>query len=263
MTARTMFRASIAVGEREVPVRMYAAAQDARIHFRLLHAEDLQPVEQTMVDPRTDEPVDAVSMQRGIEVEPGVFVAFTKEELDQLAPATERTMEVEGFLDRDTVDPAWFDRPYYLGPDGPDAEYAAFATALANRHRVAIVRFAMRKKNYVGAVLAEGGNLVLMTLHPAEDIAIASRLEEDEGARKSVDPKQVALAEQLIATLEADFDPAAYEDEHRARLEALLERKREGKPIPRPRRGKAPAPADDLADALRKSLHHAKEKRSA
>src|SRR5690606_41494250 len=93
MTARTMFRASIAVGEREVPVRMYAAAQDARIHFRLLHAEDRQPVEQTMVDPRTDEPVDAASMQRGIEVEPGVVVACTKEALGQLAPAHPRTQE--------------------------------------------------------------------------------------------------------------------------------------------------------------------------
>lgn len=263
MTARTMFRARIAVGELEVPVRMYAAAQDARIHFRLLHAEDLHPVEQTMVDPRTDEPVDAASMQRGIEVEPGVFVTFSKEELEQLTPATERTMEVEGFLDREAVDPAWFDRPYYLGPDGPITDYAAFAAALAKRRQVAILRFSMRKKNYVGAVLEERGNLVLLTLHPAEDIALSAQLEEDESARKSVDPKQVALAEQLIATLEADFDPHAYEDEHRARLEALLERKRAGESIDLPKRRTEPARAEDLAEALRKSLRHAKEKRSA
>jgi DNA end-binding protein Ku len=246
-----MWKADLLVDEVRVPVKLYAAARDAGVPFRLLHAADRSPVKQRMVDPATGEPVAPEDIRRGVEVEKGVFVLLDDEERSQLEPKPARDIVVEQVVDRALVDERWFDRPYYLGPDGDDERYFALAAALEQSHRLCIARWTMRKKRYAGAVHARGGYLLLDTLRAAEEIVPlgAVRAPPD----RVPDKREIALAEQLIGTLEDRFDPAAYRDEHRERVLELIESKASGKTLRFGKR-KPPKRSDDLTKSLKASL---------
>src|SRR5215510_2653804 len=115
---RAMWKASLELGKLRVPVKLYGGVEERKIHFRLLHAKDRVPVAQRMVDPRSDEEVPAEDIRRGIELEPGLFVVVAPEERESAQPEASRAIAVTRVVPRDAIDIAWFERPYFLGPDG-------------------------------------------------------------------------------------------------------------------------------------------------
>lgn len=261
MAARAIWKGALHVGdEPPVAVKLYSAAQDRRIHFRLLHAKDTTPVQQRMVSGDSCEPVPSEQVQRGFQVEPGVFVLLEDEELAGLEPEPTREVQVLTFVPRGAIDVPWYDRPYWLGPDGDQEAYFALARALEETGREGIARWTMRKKSYVGALRAEHGRLLLNTLRRSEEVLRAEELEAPGG--RALDDREIELAERLLSSLEDRFDPAAYKDEYRERVMALIESKAEGKPmkLPKPKRRRA---EKSLVKALEQSLRRAKEPRVA
>jgi DNA end-binding protein Ku len=260
MAARAMWKASIRFGDVSVPVRMYSAAQDKDVHFHMLHERDQERVRQRMVHPGTGEEVPRDQIRRGFEVEPGTFVLLTPEELEQLTPEASREISVTHFVPRDAIDQAWYVRPYYLGPDGEDARYAALAAALEKEGRAGVAHWVTRKKQYSGALHGRDGRLVLLTMRPAEEVVDVSQLEAPGG--RPLDKRELQLAEQLVSALTADFDPAAFRDEHRDRVLELIEAKRTGGKIHKPRVPRKAEPAS-LATALAASLKHVRKERKS
>jgi DNA end-binding protein Ku len=261
VTARAIFKATIHVGELALPVKLYSAVEDRRVHFRLLHAEDLQPVVQQMVNPRTGEPVPPEEVRKGYEVEPGKFVVLDPDELARLLePPGDRRMEVTQVVPRTALPVECLDRAYWLGPDeSPEesrVEHVALARALEEEDRVAIVTFTMRKRRYHGAVIGERGQLGLVTLVDPRGLVLPSAPVTDEA--KPLDARQLALAQQLVEIMRAPFDPAAHHDEHRARVLELVERKKAGEAIPTDL-PPPPAGTADLLRALEESLRRARE----
>lgn len=258
--ARAMWKASLRLGEHELPVKLYAAVEDRGVHFRLLHARDHVPVTQRMVDPASGEEVPKEEVQRGLEVDEGIFVVLTPEELTQAEPDASRTIEVTRFVPRDAIDLAWYRRPYLLGPDGSDADYFALARALAESGRHGIARWVMRRKRYVGALAPRGDHLALVAMKSAEEVVAADQLERPGGP--AIGQGERRLAEQLVSTLDAPFEPEALRDEYRERVRALVEAKAEGGSVAF-EEPPAPAAPADLSDALRESLRAAKERQVA
>jgi DNA end-binding protein Ku len=258
--ARAMWKAALRFGDQELAVKLYAAVEDRDVHFRLLHAKDHVPVTQRMVDPVSDEEVAPDEARRGLEVERGVFVLLRDEELEAVQPAASRAIEVTRFVPRAAIDPGWYRRPYWLGPDGSDADYFALARALAESERCGLARWVMRKKRYVGALAASDGYLALVAMAPAEEVVTGAQLAPPEGAPIRKEERQ--LAEQLLAALDAPFDPAVLRDPLRERLRDLIAAKAEGRTLAPERAPARPAPKD-LQRALRASVAAAKEKRVA
>lgn len=258
--ARAIWKGVIRFGDVEVPVKLYSAVQDRSVHFRLLHEKDHEPVKQRMVNPVTGEEVEYSEIRRGYEIEEGVFVVLDEEELDALEPEKSRDIEITRFVPYDAVGPAWYDRPYHLGPDGDDEAYFALTDALEGRGEEGIARWTMRNKEYVGALRVEGDHLMLITLRHVGEVVPASALEAP-GGRKP-EPQELKMAEQLVAALEAEFDPAEYTDEYRDRVMELIEAKAEGKTVEfrQPERRVA---AGDLQATLEASLAAARERKSA
>ncbi|MGH7475620.1 MAG: Ku protein [Longimicrobiales bacterium] len=256
--ARAIWKAVVRVGSEAVPVKLYSAVQDRGIHFRLLHEKDLEPVKQRMVNSITGEEVPRERIRKGYEAEPGVFVILEDEELAELEPAPSRDVEITRFVDPIHIDHQWYDRPYYLGPDGDDTAYAALVKALAAESTEGVARWTMRKKRYIGALRADGEHLALITLRHTQEVVPAAALEPPGG--RALDEREVAMARQLVGALEADFDPSEYHDEYRERVLALIEAKAQGRALElqRPRRRKA---QKSLADALEASLRSARKEK--
>lgn len=258
MAARAMWKGVIRFGDAKVPVKLYSAVQDRSVHFRLLHDKDRSPVKQAMVNPETDEVVDYSDTRRAYQTDDGSLVVFDKEELDALMPAPSRDIEVMHFMPPSVIDHRWYDRPYYLGPDGGEDDYFALIEALAHTGKEGLARWVMRNKAYTGALRLHDGVPMLMSLRSEEQVVSADALEPPKG--KKLDAKELDMARQLIGMLEARFDPEEYHDEYRARVMELIEAKQRGESVkvtPIRRR----EPSDDLSKALEASLN--KERKRA
>lgn len=258
--ARAIWKGVLQLGAVEVPVKLYSAVEDRGVHFRLLNARKLEPVKQRMVSPDTGKPVVADEVRKGYEVEPGTFVLLEEDELAALAPEPSRDIEVAHFVPRAAVPHAWFDRPYYLGPDGADGDYFALARALQAEDHIGIARWVMRQQDYAGAVLPHGDFLMLVTLRHAGEVVPASALPSPAGRKP--DERELRMASQLVEALEGDFDPSAFRDEYRERVRELIAAKAAGKPI-ETRHYEPEAPADTLGNLLKASLRTARERKVA
>jgi DNA end-binding protein Ku len=251
MPTRAMWKADLVLDELRVPVKLYAAVRDTRVHFRLLHAKDHVPVKQQMVDSDTQEPVPPEETRRAVQVERGVYVALTPQELAAIAPKPSRDITVERVVTADKLDERWFDRPYYLGPDGADDAYFALAAALEAKSWIGIAHWVLRNKSYSGALYGSDGYLLLDTLRGTQEVV------EIEGVRtppgRAPDPREIKLAEQLIDTLEDEFDLTKYKDEYREQVLALLEAKAKGKVVRFPKAARR-KPSDSLLKDLQASL---------
>lgn len=261
MTARAMWKAVIKLdggkaGAGNVPIKLYAGVRGKPFSFHLLHAEDGQRVEQRIVNPETGEAVAPSDVRKGFEVSSGVFVLVEPDELKVAAPSPSRDIEVHAFVPRASIEPVWLERPYYLGPDGAAEHYFALAEALHATARAGIVTFVMRGKRYAGALCELHGYLALITLRHEEEVVQAPALPSS--AKRAADPKELALAEQLVGSLEGEFEPDAYQSEYRSRLQKLIEAKASGKRIATVRPIEREPTEKSLAAALKASLAKSK-----
>jgi DNA end-binding protein Ku len=252
MAARAIWKGVVRVGTLRVPVKLYSAITDRKVHFRLLHKTDHEPVKQQLVSADDGETVEYAEVRKAYPLTRGRMVLLEKEELEKLEPEDSRDIAVTRFVNAAELDHRLYERPYYLGPDGDAKAYFAAAAALQRKEKQGIARWVMRDKEYIGALVAEDGYLMLITLRRADEIIAADALKAPGG--RELQARELQMAEQLIEALHGDFEPSQYRDQYRARVLDLVETKAAGKKpkvVPfRPKKQKE----DQLADALQASL---------
>ena len=257
MAARAIWKGVVHVGTLTVPVKLYSAVQAHTVHFRLLHKTDKQPVKQQLVSSETDEPIEYESVKKAFPIARGRLVMLEKEELEKLEPKDSRDIEVTRFVDAGDIDHRWYERAYYLGPDGNEKAYFAAAAALSRKKKEGVARWVMRDRSYVGALRAEQGYLMLITLRHAEEIIAAEALKPPAG--RPLAQREVEMAGQLLEALHDTFDPAAFKDEYRERVMELVETKAAGRK-PKVVKFRPKKDTDDVTDALAASLAGMKKK---
>jgi DNA end-binding protein Ku len=261
--ARAIWSGSISFGLLNVPVKLYSAVARRGISLREIRESDGARIRHRRVAEGTDEEVPYEKIIKAFEITPDRYVPLSKDEMASLDPKKTRAIEVQDFVEIAEIDPIYFDSPYYLGPaDGAEKAYSLLAQAMERSGKVAIARFVFRNKEHLAAIRTSGGVLTLTTMRFADEVVPVGELEEvlPDKAPK-VAKKEQEMAEQLIESLSADFDPTAYRDEYREQLLGLIERKAEGKEIvaseaEAPQATKAP----DLMAALEESIAAVKDK---
>jgi DNA end-binding protein Ku len=260
MAARAIWKGNLKLNSTKVPVKLYSAVKDQSVRFHVLEVKSQTRVKQHMINPETGDEVSKEEVRKGFEVEPGTFVILDEEELQSLEPEASRDIEVEQFVPPEAIPPEYYDRPYYLAPDGDAAAYFALAEALQNKNREGVVRWVMRKQIYVGALRAEDDHLVLLTLRNAEEVLSAKDLPRPAG--RAPDKKELNMAKQLVELLKGEFDPKDYKDEYRARVMEFVEKKAKGHK-PRLQLVKAKKKSASLDKVLSKSIEALKKHKKA
>lgn len=264
--ARAIWKGVIRLGASSIPVKLYSAAQDKSIRFRLLDPKKHEPVKQQMIDPRgagakDDEIIEHEEVQRAWQSKAGLLIMLSDEELESTEPKPSRDIDVSRFVDPEKVPAAYYERPYWVGPDEKGGSaYFALARALGDAKKLGVVRWVMRGKEYVGALTAKDGYLVLVTMRNKGEVVLASQLPTPAG--RELSRKEMDMAKALVESMRGDFDIAQFKDTYRERVLELVEAKAKGKVLRFP---KAPVrrEAKDLASVLEKSLAAAKKRKSA
>jgi DNA end-binding protein Ku len=255
--ARAIWKGRLLIGERELAVKMYSAIQDRTVHFRLLDKESLSPVKQRIVRKTDGKEVQKDERRKAYALDPERAVMLAPDELDELEPETSRDIELSRFVPPGLLAEQWYDRPYYLGPDGDEKSYFALVEALEQRKVLGIARWVMRRKRYLGALTALDGYLTMVTLRRAEQVLEAPAVKP-----APVNEKELKLAERLVEEISGDFDPRLWQDEYQERVRKLIEAKARGKKIALRAPGRKQA-SGGLGEQLRQSLESVKERRVA
>jgi DNA end-binding protein Ku len=255
-----MWKGALALGKHSVSVTVFAAIEDRSIRFHMLHKKDHAAVEQHIVRKDTGKDVKREDIRKAFSVRSDTAVILQPEDLEKLTPPESRDIQLLRFVTPETLGDQWFDRPYYLGPDGDNESYFALAQALTDKNLVGIARWVMRKKRYVGALTAVDGYLALTTMRRADQVLRFSDIEPAASMKPMAN--ELKLAEQLIKSIEADFEPQQWQNEYRERLLELIKSKARGERV-KPVRVVKKKPQASLAASLKASIAAAKEKKVA
>lgn len=239
---------------------MYPAIDEHDLELHLVHVKDGSRIGYRKVCKEEGEPVPDDEIAKAYEVE-GELVLLEPDDFEAAETDGFKTIEILAFVAEAEIDPIFFERSFYLGPqDGAEKVYALLVKALERAGLVGVVRFVFHDREHLGALRVRDGALVLARMHFADEIRTLEGVLPDR--RPEVDPRELEMALELVERFTGEFDPGDYEDRYRARLLEIVERKRRGGDV-RTVQPEAPAETTDLLAALRESLaRHAREKQS-
>jgi DNA end-binding protein Ku len=253
--ARAIATGTISFGLVSIPVKLYSATQaSAGISFNMLHAKCGTRLKQQYICPRDNEIVGRDQTVKGYEFAKDQYVTFTPEELKSLEEKATQTIEISEFVPLEKIDPVYFDKAYYLGPEkGGEKAYRLLSEAMRETGRSGLARYAARGKQYLVLLRpsADGG-LVMQQLLYADEVRPASDVPMVDAEVKE---SELKLAKQLIEQIASEtFEPTKYEDDVRKRIEEDIKRKVDGQEIAVAGPEPEPARIIDLMEALKASL---------
>jgi DNA end-binding protein Ku len=254
--ARAIWSGAISFGLVNVPVKLYTATSPKTVRFNQLSSKTGARIRQKRVDPTTDEEVPYEDIVKGYEITPDRFVTITNEELEALDPKATRTVDIEEFVDLVEIDPIYYDHNYYLAPTAGGAKaYRLLLDAMREAGKVGIGKVVLRSKQQLCALRPTGDVLALTTMLWGDEVLSPDRLDEiGEIEEAQATDRELKMAEQLIDSLSAEFEPTKFHDEYREQVLALIEAKANGEEIAVQPQVEEPAAAPDLMAALEASL---------
>ena len=253
MAPRSIWNGTITFGLVNVPVKVYSATESKSVHFHHVHLPDGARIEHRKVCPKEDKEVGSDEVVKGYEVAQGKFVELTKDEIAAAAGERSKLIDVEHFVTGDDIDPAFYDKTYYLGTadEGEDA-YRLLYRALEKSGKVAIGRWVFHDRERLVAVKPLDKLLALHVMNFHDEVVEPDDLDLPSPQKNPTD-RELKMAEKLVTSLKASFEPHKYADSYREAVLAVIERKRKGEEIdvsePEPKEE-----TDDLAAALEASL---------
>jgi DNA end-binding protein Ku len=223
--ARPVWRGTISFGLVNVPVKAHTAVRDHDIHFHQLEKTSGSRIRNKKVAERSGKEVDTDDIELGFEIGKGRYVTFDKDELRDLKPSSTKAIEVSDFVEMDDIDPIFYERTYWLVPDGDQSRssYQLLLAAMEAGGRVGIGSVVMRNKQYLTAIRPLDGALAMSTMRFADEVVPRAEI-DDMPRRSKPDAKALKMAAQLLEAMATDWKPSRYHDtfteELRARIEA-------------------------------------------
>lgn len=254
MSARPIASGTISFGLVSIPVKVYAASNaTAAISFNLLHGKDASRLKQQYICSKDGEIVPRDQMVKGYEFSKDHYVTFSNDELKALEEQSTQSIEVVEFVPIEKVDPVYFDKAYYVGPDKGGAKaYALLSKVMQETGRVALARYAARGKQYLVMLRPIDGGIVMQQLLYADEVRPIAEVPIETA---DVSSKELDLAKLLVEQRATDaFQPETYEDDVKKRVLALIQKKVDGQDISVAPPESGGGQIIDLMEALKASL---------
>jgi DNA end-binding protein Ku len=251
--ARAIWKGAISFGLVTIPIRVHTAVEEKSFKFNQLHSKDQGRIKYKRTCSIDGEEVSFDEIVKGYEYEKDHYVVLTDEDIDR-GLSNVRTIDILKFVDSNEIDPIYWQRSYYLAPDGTPGlkAYKLLSKALKDDDRVAIARIAFRDKEHLATLRVRDGVFVLETMYWPDEIREAEFEELDEDVK--IAPQELQMAKSLIDNMTGEFDPDEFKDEYREKLEALVHKKVEGEEITVVEEAGSGAKVLDLIEALKASV---------
>ena len=254
MPPHSLGSGTISFGLVSIPVKLYSAAVSQNVAFNMLHAKCGSRIKQQTFCPVDQTTVERNELVRGYEFAKDQYVRVTDEELKSLEGEDSKVIDIAEFVPLDQVDPIYFEKTYYLGPDkGGDKAYRLLAETMAKTDRVAVARYIMRGKESLVLIRPVQDGLMLHTMYFADEVRDFGEIEKGKSAK--IAEREGELARKLVDELSTDeFKPDQYKDEYRERVLEMVNKKVEGKEVTLAASEAPRSQVIDLMDALKESL---------
>jgi DNA end-binding protein Ku len=254
MSARAISNGTISFGLVSIPVKLYSTGEPAAgVHFHMVHKKCGTQVKQRYWCPTDEEYVERNEIAKGYEYAKGQYVLFDDQELKALNPEPTNAIDITEFVPLEKVDPLYFDKAYYLGPDKAGGRpYKLLAGAMREKEQAALARYKARGKDYLVMLRPFESGLIMQQLRYADEVRSFDEVPID---NVEVKPAEMDLARRLIDQISTDqFKPESYRDEVRDKQRALIEKKIAGQEITAAPAEAPKAQIIDLMEALKASL---------
>jgi DNA end-binding protein Ku len=249
--ATTVWKGHLTFGLISMPVRMFAAARGERISFNQLHKECHSRLKQPLFCPVCNRNVERSEIVKGYEYEKDQYVLFSEEELDKIDPPSAKVMEILEFVKLKEMDPLYFDSSYYVSPEDAGVKaYQLLMKAMEESGYGAIAKLTMHQREHIVIVRPGTRGMTLHTMFYSNEIRAAESVPTDKIEIKDQERK---LAQQLIESLAAPFEPQKYRDEYQENVKTMIAAKLKGQQVTEVAQPHL-APVIDLMEALKKSL---------
>jgi len=253
---KTIWKGAISFGLVTIPVRVYGATEAKSLRFHQLHEPDGGRIRYKRVCSVDGEEVDYSEIVKGYEYEKDHYVTLTDEELDSLPVSSAKAIEIERFVEAEEIDPIYFQKAYYLVPEGTGVKaYHLLREAMADDGKVALAKVAFRDKEHLATLRLRDNVFVLETMYWPDEIRVPKFDVLDESVE--LRPQEIRMARSLIDSLTDTFQPEEFQDEYRAALEDLVLKKVQGEEITYTEEAE-PSKVVDLMEALKASVEAAK-----
>ena len=251
MPPRALWSGSITFGLVNVPVRLYSAVSEHKLGFHLVHTKDDSPIGYQKICKKEEKPVPDKEIVKAFEFKKGDWVYMEDEDFEAAQAEGVRTIDLTDFVPYEDIDPIFFRKTYYVGPqEGAEKVYALLVRAMEDTELAGISKFVMREQQHLGALRVRDGVLALEQLYFADEIRPIDELKPEHA---KVAKKELDMATQLIESFRSEWEPERYEDTYRDALMEVIEAKRKGREVHRVEEPEAEEPPD-LLEALRASL---------
>ena len=235
--SRPIWTGTLSFGLLNVPVSLMPGERSVDLHFRMLDSRSNTPVRYERVNAETGEEVPWKEIVKAFEYEKGNYVVLEPGDIKSAASEGREAVEVEAFVDVDSIGPEYFEKPYVLVP-GKKAEkgYVLFRETLKRTGKIGVARVVIRTREYLSAVMPKGDALMLMLLRYPQELVDTSDYKIPEGAasKHRISPKEMQMAEQLIDSMSGEWTPGDYRDEFRDRLRKVIEKRLKSKGVVTP-----------------------------
>ena len=238
------------------PIALFPATSETeKVSFNQINKNTGHRIKYAKVDAETGEEVSNDDIIKGYKVDTDTYVTVDKDELDNIALESTRTIDIDEFVPKSDIDELYLVRPYYIVPDGKvghDA-FAVIRETIRTMDKVAIARVVLTNREHIIALEARGKGLVGMLLRYPYEIRDENEYFDDIQDVK-VTKEMLDLAKHIVETKSGDFEPEKFEDRYESALVELLNNKRKGEPLRTAAKPRDTGNVVNLMDALRKSL---------
>lgn len=262
MPARAYWKGHLRLSLVSFPVRLHpAVSSSAKVQLHQIHKTTGERVHYQKFVPDIG-PVENEDIVKGYEYEKDRYVTIEPEELEQIRLESKHTIDIVQFVDAEEVDPVYYERSYFVLPDGEFAvePFRVVRDALRDTGKVALGQVVLSGAEHLVALRPKGRGMIMETLRYASQVRRAETYFEEIGEGEA-DPEQIELAKQIIRSRSAPFEPARFKDHYQSALRELVGEKLRGAP---PQLEAAPQPPRvvNLMDALRRSVAELAEKQA-